>query len=116
MPLAKLERFLVIVGLAAIAGCAGDIAGRGPEDQIGDRQDDILAAIPDQPRSALCPDGAYRCKGWVRTEAPQGKVKIFAAPAGFGPAELTSAYKLDTTKGQGMTIGIVDAFHYPAAE
>jgi subtilase family serine protease len=39
-----------------------------------------------------------------------------AGPAGYHPADLKSAYKLDTTKGSGQTVAIVDAFDDPNAE
>jgi hypothetical protein len=37
-------------------------------------------------------------------------------PAGFGPADLQSAYKLSAAGGSGQTIAIVDAFNDPTAE
>ncbi len=38
-------------------------------------------------------------------------------PAGWGPADLASAYNLpSSTAGGGATVGIVDAFDYPNAE
>jgi subtilase family serine protease len=39
-----------------------------------------------------------------------------ATPAGFGPADLRSAYKLPPTGGAGQTIAIVDAYDNPSAE
>jgi subtilase family serine protease len=43
-------------------------------------------------------------------------VSAFSGPAGYHPADLDSAYKLDATKGSGQTIAIVDAFNDPNAE
>src|SRR4051812_15761735 len=37
-------------------------------------------------------------------------------PAGYGPANLRSAYKLTATGGTGATVAIVDAFDDPNAE
>jgi hypothetical protein len=37
-------------------------------------------------------------------------------PAGYGPAALQSAYKLDVTRGTGRTVAIVDAYDDPRAE
>jgi hypothetical protein len=39
-----------------------------------------------------------------------------AIPAGYGPANLQSAYKLPNTGGTGATVAIVDAFDDPVAE
>jgi subtilase family protein len=39
-----------------------------------------------------------------------------AMPAGYGPADLRSAYKLPSTGGSGQTVAIVDAFDNPNAE
>jgi subtilase family serine protease len=48
--------------------------------------------------------------GTVRAAAPA------AAPSGYGPADLASAYNLPTsTAGAGQTVGIVDAFNDPNA-
>jgi subtilase family serine protease len=38
------------------------------------------------------------------------------APTGYGPADLRSAYALDTTRGAGQTIAIVDAYDDKTAE
>src|SRR5438874_1041000 len=43
-------------------------------------------------------------------------LSAFAGPAGYHPADLLSAYKLDATKGAGQTIAIIDAFDNPNAE
>lgn len=39
-----------------------------------------------------------------------------ATPQGYGPADLQAAYALDPTLGEGVTVGIADAFGYSAAE
>ncbi|MDX6606453.1 MAG: hypothetical protein QOD14_993 [Solirubrobacterales bacterium] len=47
----------------------------------------------------------------------KGEPKAAAAPtAGYGPADLRSAYKLPTTGGTGQTVGIVDAYGDNTAE
>jgi len=43
-------------------------------------------------------------------------VSPFATPSGYGPADLTSAYNLDPSKGYGQTVAIVDAYDDPHAE
>jgi subtilase family serine protease len=45
-----------------------------------------------------------------------GAARVTGAPAGYGPADLQSAYKLSSSGGAGMTVAVVDAFDYPNAE
>ena len=45
-----------------------------------------------------------------------GGVAALGTPAGYGPADLHSAYKLPTTGGTGATVAIVDAYDNPRAE
>src|SRR5262249_51984421 len=59
--------------------------------------------------------GQVACHARVRVSA-DGKVQPAAAPSGFGPADLQSAYAIDATKGAGATIAIVDAMDNPKAE
>jgi subtilase family serine protease len=66
--------------------------------------------------SKVCPaapDGAA-CHSWVRDD-----LTPLAAPAGYGPADLQSAYNLASaaaSRGTGQTIAIVDAYDDPTAE
>ena len=46
----------------------------------------------------------------------KGVPKATAAPSGYGPADLKAAYNLDTTRGTGQTIAIVDAYDDKTAE
>ncbi|HET7502998.1 MAG TPA: S53 family peptidase [Kofleriaceae bacterium] len=103
--------FLVAASALVLASCAS--AER--EDSNGDRQIDELGAIPQEQHSAVCSGGQWACKARVRTDVTN-HIKPFATPQGLGPADLKSAYKLDTTKGAGKIIAIVDAFNYPNAE
>ncbi|MBD0735224.1 peptidase S8 [Streptomyces sp. CBMA29] len=45
-----------------------------------------------------------------------GSVNPAAAPSGFGPADLQSAYALPSSGGSGATVAIVDAYDDPNAE
>src|SRR5262245_18287522 len=101
--------FIMAAGALVLASCAS--AER--EDSV-DRGNDELAQIAQLPSSAVC-NGRWRCKARVRTD-DRHQIKPFAAPSGFGPADLASAYKLDPAKTSTATIAIVDAFHYPNAE
>ena len=59
--------------------------------------------------------GTAACHALVRTD-PAARPAA-AAPAGYGPADLQSAYKLPSaTAGAGRTVAIVDAFDDPTAE
>ncbi|HZX94773.1 MAG TPA: S53 family peptidase [Myxococcales bacterium] len=60
--------------------------------------------------------GEARCHAWVRVDDVTGQITPFVTPAGFGPADLTSAYKLPASGGTGVTIAIVDAMDDPNAE
>jgi subtilase family serine protease len=55
--------------------------------------------------------GEAACRSWVRTDiTPQ------ATPAGYGPADLRSAYQLTSSGSASQTIAIVDAYNDPTAE
>src|SRR4051812_36854361 len=69
------------------------------------------------PTAAVCSSGAIRCLAHVRITA-DGDIDAAAAPGGYGPAELQSAYQVDPTAGPASApiIAIVDAFGYPDLE
>jgi subtilase family serine protease len=60
---------------------------------------------------ATATTGSAACQSWVRTDLTPN-----AAPSGYGPADLRSAYKLSTSGSSSQTIGIVDAYDDPTAE
>src|SRR5262249_55376384 len=101
---------IILAASALFASCA--TAERADD---GDRQADELGSILQLPHSAACTGSHWGCRARVRTDAAK-KITPFATPKGLGPADLASAYKLDTTKGAGAVIAIVDAFDYPNAE
>ncbi|MEV6702643.1 hypothetical protein AB0M68_36860 [Streptomyces sp. NPDC051453] len=75
------------------------------------------------PASRSCAEPRYAgemgCLSLVRDDVwvPRAKMPRDADPAGFGPADLRSAYDLpSTTNGEGRTVAIVDAFDNPNAE
>jgi subtilase family serine protease len=82
------------------------------------------AAAPVDTRShttracAVASPGNAACFATVRTDlVTSAAVSPLATPAGYGPADLQSAYKLPSaTAGAGQTIAIVDAFNDPTAE
>ncbi|GAA1275774.1 hypothetical protein GCM10009665_73520 [Kitasatospora nipponensis] len=66
--------------------------------------------------------GLMACQALVRTDVVQPHafsltaVSPNATPAGFGPADLLSAYNLPAGGGAGATVAIVDAYDDPNAE
>jgi Subtilase family len=102
---------MVAAGALALASCAS-----ADREDNGDRQSDELGQIQQVTSTDVCSGGKFHCFSKVRTEPTTNKIKPFVTPSGLGPADLKSAYKLDTTKGAGKTIAIVDAFNYPNAE
>ncbi len=53
--------------------------------------------------------GFARCFAEVRTDTGNHALAAHALPAGYGPADLRSAYKLPATGGANQTVAIVDA-------
>src|SRR5215468_8601812 len=109
--------FAILATMLA-AACAGVDDGSLPNDdtaQDRDRANAELVTIQIQPHAAVCSGGRWSCTARVRTDS-SSKIKSFATPSGLGPSDLVSAYKLDTTKGSGAIVAIVDAFNYPNAE
>lgn len=84
------------------------------------------SAAPPSPTTAahgrrVCADpgraGRAACHAIVRTDADGVRPLATAAPAGYGPADLQSAYALPSASaGAGRTIAIVDAYDLPTAE
>ena len=104
--------FMIAASAFVLASCAS--AERDGADG-GDRQVDELAAIPQLAHIGVCSGGRWACLARVRSDETS-HIKPFANPAGLGPADLASAYKLDASKAPTVTIAIVDAFHYPNAD
>ena len=79
-----------------------------------DRGADELGAIPSHPNTQVCNGGSVHCYALLRTDVAY--LQPAATPQGFGPRDLASAYKLNTTLSPGATIAVVDAYNYPNAE
>src|SRR3569832_2438800 len=101
-------------GALVLASCANPFGPEPTRESVDDRGADALAAIPNHPNTQVCNGGLYHCYLLLRTDVAY--IQPNATPSGFGPADLKAAYKLDTTKGAGMTIAVVDAYNYPNAE
>src|SRR5690348_7415801 len=116
LSVAPRRRILTFVSAALIAAGSGLLVA-GP-----------VAAAPTAPPSkagnvrSLCAAPAKKselsCFGLARTDVAGRKgIQSAALPAGFGPADLRSAYALPGgTAGTGQTVAIVDAFDNPNAE
>ncbi len=113
-------RTLLSIGaLAAIAACSPD-STVSTSSITGPSSASNAAATGEAMRALnarVCPGaevGAARCHSWVRVDG-SGAPMVTAAPNGYGPADLQSAYALAGATGTG-TIAIVDAYDDPNAE
>lgn len=72
--------------------------------------------------SRLTPRSEARCFAHIRTDARgedfigKNAARPLATPAGFGPADLRSAYNVTATGSSSTIVAIVDAYGYPRAE
>src|SRR5262249_51789158 len=101
---------MIVASALILSSCAS-----AEREDNSDRAIDELGSIQQLPHDAVCSGGKFHCTARVRTNGNHA-IKPFAAPQGFGPADIASAYKLDTTKGTGAVVAIVDAFGYANAE
>jgi subtilase family serine protease len=100
---------LVVFGSLLVAGCGGQLPVEGEESAqgVGWGHMKVCADVP---------VGFARCHSHVVVDG-KGGPSVTATPAGYGPADLQSAYALPGgTAGSGQTVGIVDAYDNPNAE
>ncbi|MFI5607760.1 carboxypeptidase regulatory-like domain-containing protein [Amycolatopsis sp. NPDC051903] len=96
--------FLLATVAFAVVPAAQGVTTAPPAPVTGRR------ACPETPKP-----GEVTCFALFRADA-HGVARA-AAPQGYGPADLASAYELPTaTGGEGMTVAIVDAYDTPDAE
>jgi subtilase family serine protease len=75
----------------------------------------VVPAMAADPSSAASEAVAHPM--FIHGHAAPGLVHPAATPAGYGPSDLQSAYKLPSaTAGSGQTVAIVDAYNDPTAE
>jgi subtilase family serine protease len=72
-------------------------------------------AVADHVRTCDSQDAEVRCHAHVLVDR-FGAIIPNATPAGLGPTQLRSAYKITSNGSSSITIAIVDAFGYPRAE
>ncbi len=104
-----------LIALALLATACGGTESPNAEFKT----DNPLATSSSHRHKKVCssaPAGHLRCHSWVRVDDVTGDVQPFITPAGFGPADLASAYQLPAAGGAGITIAIVDAMDNPNAE
>lgn len=83
-----------------------------PPGQSGNHRPTAVCSAPGRPDKA-------RCHAYVQIDDATGKPFSTGGPAGFGPGELQSAYKLSsaaTNPPSGPWVAIVDAYDDPNAE
>ncbi|WUH89320.1 peptidase S8 [Streptomyces sp. NBC_00433] len=106
---------LVLSG-AALAAPAADAAGTTTTHKLTTTRSCAVSSRPDVMACA-----ALKVTGGAETLAHStlpmsAAAKPAAAPSGYGPADLHSAYALPSTGGSGATVAIVDAYDDPNAE
>jgi Subtilase family len=114
--LAGVSRLALGVALGLVPSCALD---EGSTSDDLDSSDDLAVADgEDAPADSVCTQGAIRCHAHVRTSKAGLRISSHAAPMGFGPAELQSAYKINpaSTVTVRPIVAIVDAYGYAAIE
>src|SRR5690242_17288630 len=100
---------LILIALAAPA-CALD----GADEPTGTMTEDQIR-VARHIRSCDNMSDEVRCHARVLIDA-SGALAVNATPAGFGPSQLRSAYKITGSGSATTTIAIVAAFGYPTAE
>jgi hypothetical protein len=66
-------------------------------------------------QKAVCDGATARCFTRVQTDV-HGHILNFTLPMGFGPADLASAYNVNTNPNPGLMLAVVEAYGYPNAE
>lgn len=118
-------RAVAISCIGALAACSGALPGRGilaPNSEGLGPDDGYYPLASAAAMRPVCPPaeapGEMRCFAWMRTDLhPQAQYgKGIPKGVGYTPAQIADAYGLDTSKGGGQTVAIVDAFGDDTAE
>jgi hypothetical protein len=108
-----LRTLWVVAGVAGVAlGMDARFAAASPRARVV--ADRVAPGAPST--GSVCSGAGIRCYAHVRTDAAGDVVATAAAPSGFGPAELQSAYQIDPAMARPSTIAIVDAYGYASLE
>ena len=119
--LASVSRLGLGLLLGVSPSCAMDDGSASDGAPAGDEATITSDLGSDGSSESICNKGKFRCHARALTTAAGLRITSHAsaaAPPGFGPADLQSAYKVDikktpTTK---PTVAIIDAYGYPALE
>src|SRR5580704_18359808 len=104
----------VLLGLPLVAaGCATE-SGGDREEPNESTVVDANVLYPHKPVCGEAQPGYAQCFAHVRVDV-EGDVVSSAAPTGFGPLDLESAYDVPRGGGAGVTVAIVDAYDDPKA-
>jgi len=110
----------VRAALLGVVSAAGLVVGSGPAGALAASAGPASAPGVVQVCSAPTRAGFASCLALRRTDVASsaartasGAAAPAAAPAGFGPADLQSAYGLTSSGGAGQTVAIIDAFDDP---
>jgi hypothetical protein len=106
-----------LFALLASAACSPPVEhGTGADPMVqGDRAQQALRNIVHQPSVRLCDGLISHCHLTARADR-DGTFMTYPTPTGLTPADLASAYKLDTSVDPHATIAIVEGNGYAAAE
>ncbi|KUN59329.1 peptidase S8 [Streptomyces griseorubiginosus] len=114
----------LLLPLALTIGAAGAVQAAAPGTTSGSAHTILPANVENA--CGPVPAGEVRCLTEVRTDVSGGRgvrgpaaaagAADSALPAGYGPADLHSAYHLPTTGGADQTVALVDAYDDPTAE
>lgn len=118
LPLKLQSRLSALLALSVLAACSGN-AGTSFNPATGSTGGVAPAANVQQSCATPLPGDDVRCYAEFRTDIGNtGNVRVMSSnPAGYGPAQLQSAYALpSSTAGSGQTVAIVDAYDDPTAE
>ncbi len=77
--------------------------------------DPTATGSDDDSTAPVCSGGRVHCFSHIRT-SHDGAVRAYAAPQGFGPADLQAAYKIDPNITTTPIVALVDAYGYTNLE
>src|ERR1700733_8485774 len=112
--------FALLIGTAGVGCATPGLTGDDTDSSTAPNLNGIVEA-PSSPirTTATSPacngPGPIHCMTEVQVDA-HNHFAATAAPAGYGPADLISAYNVDTKFAPDSLIAIVDAYDYPNAE
>lgn len=113
-------RRLTHLAMGLSLGAFASVAQASPAGAVEGAMPTVMGLDPQLPGEPLtgsvCSGAQWRCHAHVLATA-DGHIKPFAAPQGYGPADIQSAYKIPATPVSGTpTVAIIDAYGYTNLE